>query len=261
MVASPRSFKLRKRDITLLISLGIALFAFGQQQGWWGSLQRDIPDSSQSTPSSPSLNPTKSPSSPPTRTPPTKPEVQGAHTDRMTDKSAEEPAVGPGKTETMPSTETAQPGSYSVVRVSDGDTIRIDLGDGTGKQATLRFIGVDTPETRAPDKVVQCYGREATVFARQLIGTGPVTLATDSKTSDRDRFGRLLRYVYLADGRSVQKELLKGGYAFAYTKFPFTRSDEFVALQLEAQVNKRGLWSVCQPVTNQYGGYTSSPAQ
>ncbi len=240
-------YRIRKRDITLIISLMVALFAFGQQQGWWGKAgSSSAKPPSSNSPSDPTVF------QPPPRLP-TKPEVQGAQTT--------DPAVKPEKTETTATTETPQPGSYTVVSVSDGDTIRIDLGDGSGKRETLRFIGVDTPETRAPDKVIQCYGREATVFARQLIGTGPVTLATDSKTSDRDRYGRLLRYVYLTDGRSVQTELLKGGYAFAYTNFPFTRSAEFVALQLDAQVNKRGLWSVCKPVLNKSGGYRSNPTE
>lgn len=160
----------------------------------------------------------------------------------------------------QPFQETAvqlSPGTYQVVAFNDGDTISVRID---GNDETVRFIGVDTPETHDPRKPVQCFGQAASEFTKKLIGNQPVRLETDPLSSTRDRYNRLLRYVYLPDGRLVQAEIIKAGYGFAYTSFPFTKSDEFTALQREAMEAKRGLWSSCEPMQNQYGGHTSNDA-
>lgn len=150
-----------------------------------------------------------------------------------------------------------QPGLYHVTEFVDGDTIKIDMN---GKVETLRFIGVDTPETHDPRKAVQCYGQAAAAFTKQLIGTSNVRLEADPINTNRDRYDRLLRYIYLPDGTLVNSEIIKQGYGFAYLSFPFSKSDEFRTLQTEAQDAKRGLWGTCTPSKNQYGGYTSNNA-
>ncbi len=149
------------------------------------------------------------------------------------------------------------PGSYRVTRFHDGDTISVDMN---GREETIRFIGVDTPETHDPRKAVQCFGQAAADFTKRLINNQPVRLEADPLSSNRDRYNRLLRYVYLPDGRLAQAEIIKHGYGFAYTSFPFTKSQELLDNQNEARDQNRGLWSSCQPQTNQYGGYTSSDA-
>lgn len=144
-------------------------------------------------------------------------------------------------------------GYYHVTSVEDGDTITVDMN---GLEERVRFIGVDTPETKDPRKPVQCFGRAASAFTKQLIADNPVRLELDPLSSNRDRYDRLLRYIYLPDGRLVQAEIIKGGYGFAYTSFPFTKSDEFTAYQTAARAEGRGLWSNCTLTPNKYGGFT-----
>ena len=153
---------------------------------------------------------------------------------------------------------TTSPGFYKVTSFADGDTITVDM-DGTEEK--IRMIGVDTPETHDPRKAVQCFGQAASDYTKQLIGSQPVRLVADPLGTNRDRYDRLLRYIYLPDGRLVEAEIIKGGYGFAYTSFPFGKSDEFKQFETEAKAANRGLWGSCQPTTNQYGGQTSNPAQ
>ncbi len=149
----------------------------------------------------------------------------------------------------------ADPGLYAVEHFVDGDTIAVNMNGTTEK---VRMIGLDTPETHKPNAPVQCYGWEAAAYTKQLIGTGKVRLESDPQSSNRDRYGRLLRYVYLTDGRMVETELIQNGYGFAYTSFPFTKSAEFKSAEQQAQTTRKGLWAACQPTPNKYGGYTSN---
>jgi len=151
---------------------------------------------------------------------------------------------------------TATPGYYHVTKVEDGDTITVQM---EGDSETVRLIGVDTPETQDPRKPVQCFGKAASNFTRQLIGNNFVRLEADPLSDNRDRYNRLLRYVYLPDGRLVQAEIIKSGYGFALTSFPFTKSDEFKSYETNARENNLGLWKSCQPKSNKYGGYSSNP--
>lgn len=150
-----------------------------------------------------------------------------------------------------------QPGLYQVVKFDDGDTIVVDMN---GTNETIRFIGVDTPETHDPRKAVQCYGNAASEFTKNLIGNSPVRLEADPLNTNRDRYNRLLRYVYLPDGTLVNAELIKQGYGFAYLGFPFSKQDDFRQYQQDAMVANAGLWDECSPTQNEYGGYTSNDA-
>lgn len=152
---------------------------------------------------------------------------------------------------------TSQPGQYQVVAFSDGDTIKVDM---SGKTETIRFIGVDTPETHDPRKKVQCYGPAASAFTKNTITAAGshVRLAADSESSNRDRYNRLLRYVYLPDGTLFNEKLIADGYGFYYPYFPFTKSAEFAAAQKQAQAATKGLWGNCHPIANSDGGYTSN---
>lgn len=135
------------------------------------------------------------------------------------------------------------PGTYAVAKFDDGDTIVVDMD---GKKETIRFIGVDTPETHDPRKPVQCFGKAASAYTKQLIGTNRVRLEADPTNSNRDRYDRLLRYIYLPDGTLVNKKIIEDGYGFALTAFPFTKMEEFRQAQKEARENNRGLWSKCE---------------
>ena len=136
-----------------------------------------------------------------------------------------------------------QPGLYSVVRVADGDTIDVDMN---GRIETVRMIGVDTPETHKPDTPVQCYGPEATAYTKQLIGRQKVRLEADPLETNRDRYDRLLRYIYLPDETLIEEKLIAEGYGFAYTFFPFAKSELFEKLEQSAEQAAKGLWSACQ---------------
>lgn len=134
------------------------------------------------------------------------------------------------------------PGLYDVASVADGDTIVVR---GSDKDETVRFIGVDTPETHHPKKPVQCFGEAAANFTKNLIGNNQVRLEADPDDDNRDIYGRLLRYVYLPNGTLVNKEVVAQGYGFAYTVFPFTKIEEFREAEAQAREQKRGLWSSC----------------
>lgn len=148
------------------------------------------------------------------------------------------------------------PGSYAVVEFADGDTVVVKMN---GKNERVRLIGVDTPETQDPRKPVQCFGQAASEFTKNLIGNQTVRLEADILSSNRDRYNRLLRYAYLPDGRLVNAEIIKEGFGFAYTSFPFTKSEEFRAYETNAREANRGLWSQCQPETDSRGFIHSNP--
>jgi micrococcal nuclease len=135
------------------------------------------------------------------------------------------------------------PGYDPVVRTIDGDTIVVRIA---GQTETVRFLGMDTPETHDPRKAVQCYGEIAAAKTHQLLAGKQVRLEGDPQDSDRDKYHRLLRYVYLPDGTFVNQYLTEHGYAFAYTIFPLTKLDDFRAWEAEARSARRGLWGSCQ---------------
>lgn len=155
--------------------------------------------------------------------------------------------------------QTAQqsnPGLYTINHYVDGDTIAVNMN---GTVETVRFIGVDTPETHKPNTPVQCYGPDAAAHTRAAISQfGKVRLEADPLDTNRDVYGRLLRYVYLPDGTLLDEQIIQQGYGFAYLGFPFTKKDQFASDEQTAQTAKLGLWAVCHPITNKYGGYTSN---
>jgi micrococcal nuclease len=136
----------------------------------------------------------------------------------------------------------ATPGLYRVEKVVDGDTLEVRIN---GALDTVRLIGVDTPETHDPRKPVQCFGENATAYTKGLTEGKDVRLQSVPLDSDRDKYNRLLRYVFLPDGTFVNAVLIRDGYAFAYTVFPHSALGPFRALEAEARQNNRGLWASC----------------
>jgi micrococcal nuclease len=131
----------------------------------------------------------------------------------------------------LPATVRAQ----VVARVIDGDTIVVQ---GVG---TVRLIGVDTPETVDPRLPVQPFGREAAAFTRGLVQGKAVRLEYDG--SKRDKYNRVLAYVYLPDGTFLNAEIIKQGFGHAYTSYPFRHLEAFRRLEREARAAERGLWA------------------
>ncbi len=140
---------------------------------------------------------------------------------------------------------------YQVVSVTDGDTIKVDLN---GTTETLRLIGIDTPETVDPRKPVQCFGEEASKKAKETLTGKKVSLEADPTQGERDKYQRLLRYVYLEDGTSFNKWMIQEGYAHEYTyqSNPYKYQTEFKDAERSARDNKKGLWgNMCNGDTTQ----------
>lgn len=132
-----------------------------------------------------------------------------------------------------------------VVRVVDGDTIVVNV---KGAQEKVRLIGVDTPETVDPRGSVQCFGEEASAFTKSLLEKQVVRLEADASQDDRDKYGRLLRYVFLND-TLINKELISLGYGHEYTyRRPYKYQKEFKNAEKNSRDSKKGLWSpsVCK---------------
>lgn len=129
-----------------------------------------------------------------------------------------------------------------VARVVDGDTIVLNTGQ------KVRYIGMNTPETVDPRKPVQCFGKEASAENKTLVGGKMVRIVKD--VSETDRYGRLLRYVYVQTDNGeifVNETLVREGYARA-TSYPpdIAKQDIFRAAEQDAREHGRGLWSTCQ---------------
>lgn len=134
----------------------------------------------------------------------------------------------------------AKPGYYKVSFVHDGDTISVRMD---GREEKVRMIGVDTPETIKPNSPVECYGVAASNYLKKLLTNTTVRLEADPINQNRDRYDRLLRYVYTQDGALVNKSIIEQGYGFAYLSFPFTKAEEFRLAQVDARMQNRGVWS------------------
>lgn len=154
-------------------------------------------------------------------------------------------------------TDISPPGTYKVISIHDGDTISVNMN---GNEEKVRLIGIDTPETKDPRKPVQCFGQAASDFTKELIDSSPVRLEADPLSTNRDRYDRLLRYVYLPDNTLVNAEIIRQGYGFAYTSFPFTKSSEFKAYEKNAKAENKGLWSQCDVSTDEKGYKQINPA-
>ena len=142
----------------------------------------------------------------------------------------------------IPTIEANKP--YEVTKVADGDTFTIKVGE---QSVTVRMIGIDTPETVDPRKVVQCFGKEASDKTKELILHKFVTLETDPTQGITDKFGRVLAYVYLPNSVSINEHLVENGYAHEYTyNLPYAKQAEFKEAEKEAREQKLGLWgSLC----------------
>jgi micrococcal nuclease len=144
---------------------------------------------------------------------------------------------------------------FQVTEVVDGDTIKVST------IGTLRLIGMDTPETRDPRKPVQCFGREASNKAKELLGGKKVYLEYDP-ANRIDKYGRTLAYVYREDGLFYNVEMIKQGFAHSYVQFPHPRLDEFNTYQREARENNLGFWAAntCNGNTTQAASGNSKTA-
>lgn len=156
-----------------------------------------------------------------------------------------------------------------VVRVVDGDTIEAEIN---GKTEPVRYIGIDTPETVDPRKPVQCFGVEASKKNKELVEGKMVRLEKD--ITERDKYNRLLRYIWLGD-TLINQALVEQGFAKSYSYPPDIKyQDRFVAAEKKAREDKLGLWTACvlgatsntpipspQDLERQYGFVSGSSPQ
>jgi micrococcal nuclease len=125
-----------------------------------------------------------------------------------------------------------------VTDVVDGDTVHVGRG---WRRTTVRLIGVDAPETVHPEKPVEFYGPQASEFTQKSL-TGKWVRLEFEPEDQIDVYGRLLAYIVLEDGTLFNRDLVRHGYARAYTRFPFRYQEEFRLAQIEARNAGRGLW-------------------
>jgi micrococcal nuclease len=129
-----------------------------------------------------------------------------------------------------------------VKRVIDGDPIMLESGE------RIRLIGFDTPESVDSRRPVERFGKEAAAFTRGMVQGKRVRLEYDPANAvrghkDSTQQRRTLAYVFLEDGTLLNAEIIRQGYGFALTSFPFSRIEEFRRLELEARKDRRGLWA------------------
>ena len=132
--------------------------------------------------------------------------------------------------------------TYQVLRVADGDTIHINYN---GKDEKVRFIGLDTPEIKDPRKPIQCFGREAPTKMTELAENKKVRLEFDKTQSERDKYGRLLAFVYGEDNKNLAYEMIRQGYGneYTYNSNPYKYQNEFKEAARKAREENKGLWA------------------
>ncbi len=185
-----------------------------------------------------------SPSEPKPQTEQVQQEVQiDPNTSQATKPS--EPSASPSvfKAQTAPNNPTIQ--LAKVTKVIDGDTIEVDLGEENIKR--VRYIGIDTPESVDPNQPVMCFSKEATAKNKELVENSTVGLEKD--VSETDRYGRLLRYVYMGD-LFINQVLVAEGYAHSSSYPPDIKyQDKFRQAEQEARTANKGLWGSCNTPT------------
>ena len=140
-----------------------------------------------------------------------------------------------------------QHGPYDVVRVVDGDTIRVDRD---GEEIVVRLIGINTPETVAPNRPVECFGPEASARTKELVEGKRVWLEYDEVSGLTDKYDRTLAYVWVSPEVMLNEELVREGFAEQYVYSEGARFEaEIGVAEREAQSVAAGLWSACPPAS------------
>lgn len=141
---------------------------------------------------------------------------------------------------------------HPVKKIFDGDTFEAEID---GKTEKVRMLGIDTPEkyesgkldkdserTKSDKKTIMKLGDMSYQYVYKMLTGKKVRLENDPIGDDKDKYGRILRYVYLEDGTFVNLKIVEDGYANAYKRFELTKKNEFADAERRARENKRGLW-------------------
>lgn len=126
--------------------------------------------------------------------------------------------------------------TIKAVRIIDGDTFETETGE------KVRMIGINAPE------ISDIFGQEAKQYLSDLIYNKVVELQTDNISKNRDRYQRLLRYVII-DGIDINKKMISDGFAFAYLKYHFSKSNDYEQAQIQAKETNKGIWGNSQSET------------
>ena len=137
--------------------------------------------------------------------------------------------------------------TFAVINVIDGDTIDIDIPDRRYEHTRIRLLGIDAPETKGEQIDVMYFGPEAAEFTNKLALGKSVTVYLDTPNPTRGKYGRLLAYVKLPDGRFLNEALLTEGYAYADSRFSHSFYNKYRQLQSGARSGKKGLWQNVTP--------------
>jgi len=137
--------------------------------------------------------------------------------------------------------------AFAVVRVVDGDTLHLDEPDNGGRITKVRLLGIDAPEMGNARGKPMYFAQEATKFATELSLGQVVTVYLDEAAGSRDKYGRLLAYLVLPDGRFLNEELLLGGYVYADLRFRHSYYYKYKQLEAGARAAKAGLWAAVSP--------------
>jgi micrococcal nuclease len=131
-----------------------------------------------------------------------------------------------------------------IVKVVDGDTVDIDID---GHTERVRLIGVNTPETKHPTKPIECFGPEASAYLTQLLPKG-TTVRIERDVEARDRYGRMLLYLYLGtNDLFINLDLVARGYGTPMSIEPNTfHRNDFVRAAAQAEAANVGLWKACR---------------
>lgn len=128
--------------------------------------------------------------------------------------------------------------NYKIEYIYDGDTLSLIID---GKKEKIRILGIDTPEVDGY-RTAECYGDDASAYAKEYLKKKRVTLLKSKIGDEKDRYERLLRYVFV-EGKDFGAHLIKEGYAESYKIFPHDRMEYYNELEKEAQENKKGMWN------------------
>lgn len=170
---------------------------------------------------------------------PTQEKPQDVEVTQESSPSVQEPAPSQPFTQK----ENEEKDLFKVIRVIDGDTVELEGG------IRVRYIGIDTPETVNPNTTVECFGQEASNKNKELVEGKNVRLEKD--VSEADKYGRLLRYIYV-DDIFVNDYLVRQGYANASSYPPDVKyQDKFRQAETEAREYNRGLWNACTTPTQE----------
>jgi len=137
--------------------------------------------------------------------------------------------------ENIKASPTIKQESTELIKIIDGDTVIVKIN---GEEKSIRLIGIDTPEKN------ECFEKEATEKLKEIIANKKIKLEADNSQDDKDKYDRLLRYIYLEDGTLINKKLIEEGVAKEYTyKIAYKFQTEFKEAEKIAKEKKIGIWA------------------